>query len=166
MRIKFINLNKYEKDGIHRGAIAVKHSVTTAFLNPSYYMLKTYFNYKSKNKSALTWLDPIQTSIIDSDVIIKEIIDEKTDILCLAFFAWSTDRLFYIISEVKRINPGIIIIAGGPDIDAHKNEKFFTNHPEIDYVVYGDGEEALLEILDSIIEKRDLDENSVNIVTK
>ena len=48
------------------------------------------------------------------------------------------------------------IVAGGPNIDVNVNPNFFDQYPFIDYAVYGSGEVAFADIVESIINNKKL----------
>lgn len=136
------------------------------YINPNYFYLKLHYQIFGKNFNKINWLMPLYEYINDTTALVKHLLKEKVDILCLSFFQWNRETLEEIGKQVKRLNPNIIIIAGGPDLDAQKNQNFFSEFFYIDYVIYGDGELALTQLLDSIIGKFQLSDDSVNIVTK
>ena len=134
------------------------------YISPAYLMLKAYYNLKGKNKDQVFWTDTIYDPNISVDEMFELIKTENIDILCLSMYIWNRAQLTHLSQLVKTHLPNVIIIAGGPDLDAHCNPTFFANNTTIDYVVYGDGEQAFCQILDSIIENAPLlDAN--NIVT-
>jgi putative methyltransferase len=134
------------------------------YISPAYFMLRTYFDLNSSNKDKVKWFSPFYDPNVSLSEIVKTIVEEEIDILCLSVFIWNRVQLLQLAESIKKILPNIIIVAGGPDLDAHRNPEFFKDYPYLDYVVYGDGEEAFTEIVNSIIEKRPLT-SANNIVT-
>jgi len=65
---------------------------------------------------------------------------------------------FYLAKEVKTINPAIKIIMGGPHVAALPEESM--NNETVDIVCTGEGEEVMLEIVNSIRSKKSL--NQIN----
>lgn len=156
INLKFVNIG-----------ITVTNENKKFRMNPNFYHLKSYYKFRGKHFNEINWLPRILDPFISVNEILDKIKQENVNILCLSFFIWNHDKNIIIAKKIKQHLPYIKIIAGGPNLWAHRNKEFFDEHPYIDYVVYGDGEEAFVEILDSIIEKRDLNNNySVNIVTK
>lgn len=151
MRIKFI--------------VSPDYNIRGRIVNPAYWMLRTYYKFASKHYDKIDWLDAHFEFITDNDFIINKIIDEKVDILCLSIYIWNRQQYLYIAKKVKEINPNIIIIAGGPELDSYKNKNFWNENPDLDYVVYGDGELAFKYLLDHIIADEPLDD-AVNLVTR
>jgi radical SAM superfamily enzyme YgiQ (UPF0313 family) len=120
------------------------------------YMLRLYYDLNSKDKSQYHWLPPLSV-IFKPEIGIDELFlndfctmleTEKVDVLGLSVYVWNKPHLEIIAREVKRKLPHIIIVAGGPELDAHKNSSFFLNSPWYDYVIYGDGEKSFTDLLD------------------
>jgi putative methyltransferase len=135
------------------------------YISPAYFMLRSYFTLKSNNKDKVNWFSPIydpKTCLAD---IKQTIVAEKIDVLCLSIFIWNRVQLLQLAKEMKELNPNIIIVAGGPDLDAHCNASFFKEYPYIDYVVYGDGEESFCLLLDSLIENKKITK-AFNLITR
>lgn len=153
-KVKFVNLGLYGQ---------------FFTINTNYYNLKSYYNYSGKNQDKVQWLESIISDVISVDEAVDEIVADNPDILCLSFFVWNHERTLLIGCRIKEKFPNIKIVAGGPNLDAHKNPNFFNELPFVDYVAYGDGEQALTEIIDSIVENRHINsgnKNAVNIVTR
>lgn len=74
-------------------------------------------------------------------------------LLTVNIFTWpevvNTSRM------VKEISPNIIIGVGGPSVSLYPIE--FISHETIDFGVYGEGEETILEILECIGKNKDLE---------
>jgi tRNA A37 methylthiotransferase MiaB len=80
----------------------------------------------------------------------EAIVAAKVDVLGLSIFIWNEDYQYAIAKKIKELNPGIVIVFGGPQLDAHKNPNFFKTHPYVDWVCYGDGEKAFQLLVDKI----------------
>ena len=156
INLKFVNIG-----------IIVHGSDKMMRINPNFYHLKSYYEFKGNHFKKVNWLPRILDPWISVNEIVDQVAQENINVLCLSFFSWNHDKTMMVAKIVKRKFPHIKIIAGGPNLWAHKDENFFIEHSFIDYVVYGDGEEAFSEIIDSIVENRQLkDDQAVNIVTK
>jgi len=86
----------------------------------------------------------------------KRILDYKPSVVCLSLFSYSSQHACKWISfNLKRYNPNIKIIIGGPGLfstlEETNEENNYTNtllHDNtIDYYIRGDGEQALYELL-------------------
>lgn len=78
---------------------------------------------------------------------IKEIANEaaKYDLIGITDWFSNHDNCVELAKKVKSINPNIKIVFGGPNASMIPNE-ILNNCPCVDYVIYRDGEDALLAI--------------------
>lgn len=134
------------------------------YLNPVYLIIKSYYVFKGKYNDKIEWFDTIYDPALNAEDLLEIIKKEKIDILCLSMYVWNKRVLMHLAKLIKENLPNTIIIAGGPELDANRNPDFFKIYSDIDYVVYGDGEEAFMSIVDSTIENKEV-ANAVNIVT-
>lgn len=163
MKIKWVNPSHSFQPTTSNLTNTVKDYVT--HVNPGYYILRSYYKYKSpENYHKLEWLAPHFHPISNDDI--EDIISQKVDVLCLSYFVWNAGHLNRLAKRVKEESPNTLIIAGGPDLDAHKCSDFFERRPYIDYVVYGDGEVPFAEILDAYINNTEISPTATNLVTK
>lgn len=154
MKLKFINL------------YLISRYINFIGVNLNYYMLKSYYRHKNiLNHNRIQWTPQFWQPDCSVDYIVDTIIEEGIDILCMSVFVWNSDFTYQIAKKVKEINPSIKILIGGPDVDVLSNNDYFEVHNYVDYVVYGDGEEAFCKILDSILDNTPI-KDGVNIVTK
>jgi len=61
---------------------------------------------------------------------------------------WGTEGSFRIAHILKRKYPGIIILAGGPQVDVFR-EEILACAPQIDFLIRGEGEQSLLCLLEA-----------------
>jgi radical SAM superfamily enzyme YgiQ (UPF0313 family) len=67
-------------------------------------------------------------------------------IVALSFYNQNALIAYAIASEIKRISPKTIVIAGGPHASAC-DQRMLDRHPEIDIVIRNEGEETFDELL-------------------
>jgi putative methyltransferase len=116
-------------------------------VNLAYFYLKHFYDLHGKNTN-VEWQMADLFVLDDFDTIIANIEKNLPDILGLSVFIWNETLQYKISKTIKERYPNIRIVAGGPQIAAHKDKNFFSKHPYIDYVVYGDGERAFQQIID------------------
>lgn len=116
-------------------------------INPSYFYLKHFYDLHGKNTN-VEWQMADLFVLDDFDTIIANIEKNLPDILALSIFIWNETLQYKISKTIKERYPNIRIVVGGPQLSAHKDKNFFSKHPYIDYVVYGDGERAFQQIID------------------
>ena len=83
------------------------------------------------------------------DVIEKNIKDSNPDVVAISnMFSWQIDNAFQMAKTVKKVCPNSIVIIGGPHASSFPEETL--NEDCIDYVVMGEGEERIYQILMSL----------------
>ena len=88
----------------------------------------------------------IETRVLDNEIIseakiTKTILEEKPDLIGMTVTSDSYPRALSIIKNVK--HSGSRVVLGGPHATFMWKE-IMTNQPSVDYVVVGDGEQAML----------------------
>ena len=125
----------------------------TWWVNPAMLYLKMYYDKNSKFADRVEWHQIYPCMFSESVVEYpKQIIENKTDILCIGLYTWTTQSMEDIILEIKEALPNIIILVGGPEVAVHNEVEWLLDRPWIDYCVYGDGQEPLTKLLDCIVE--------------
>ncbi len=77
------------------------------------------------------------------------------DIACFSLYTWNKNMSFEVMKELKKAKPGMIIVAGGPQIpgplasDPKRTERFLQAHRYIDIVCHLEGEQAFQAILEN-----------------
>ncbi|MDD4778420.1 MAG: DUF4080 domain-containing protein [Fermentimonas sp.] len=132
----------------------------------------TTFNAKYIHTSmALRWLYVVNEGRFDlsfSEYTIKEsvseiadnIISEGYDVVGISVSIWNVALSRELASTLKKHNPDIIIIAGGPEVSYEP--VFFVDNWDIDYVVSGEGEFVLGELLDALQNGEEVNIESVS----
>ena len=133
------------------------------FINMAYFMMKHYYELHGKN-SKVHWLPADLMLLDDFETIIDDLSNQQPDILALSIYVWNQELQFRIAKTIKEKFPKTVIVIGGPELTAHKNSNFFDAHSYIDYVVYGDGEKPLQQIIDYESGYVSTTDNFVNIV--
>jgi len=78
-----------------------------------------------------------------------EIFRENPDILCFSCYIWNINSILDICRDYKKISPQTIIILGGPEV-SYDSQRVLQRNIAVDYVIKGEGEAALRELLQSI----------------
>ncbi|MBU0650597.1 cobalamin-dependent protein, partial [bacterium] len=92
----------------------------------------------------------------DEDTTIKKILDENPDYLGITAPTMLISSAASIAEKIKKINPNIITMVGGPHISAEPI-KTMQKFPYIDFGCIGEGEITLPELCDSIKNNKPLD---------
>jgi hypothetical protein len=134
-------------------------------VNPNYWILKSWYKRHGKNLDKVNWLDAIHCNIELDEGKIKAIVEnEKPDVICFGIYIWNYDLYSRLGKYIKENWPHIILIAGGPNVYAHKElNLFWNNNPWVDIAIYGDGEEAFTTVVDTIIDASTVTQQANNI---
>lgn len=87
--------------------------------------------------------------------IIEDILASNCDILGLSVYIWNVARIKEVITILKEHKPQLIIILGGPEV-TYEPDYFLKEWP-IDYVISGEGEFVLGELIHRIKDGSDID---------
>lgn len=108
---------------------------------------------------ALRWLYVVNKDRFDisfKEYTIKENIEKVTDdllslesdIIGLSVSIWNVKQTQELVSSLKKRNPHLILILGGPEVSYEP--EFFLNNWSVDYVVSGEGEFVMGDLLEAI----------------
>jgi len=144
MRIKFLTNGPVQNFGSNTRAL--NDTEYRIVVNPAYFMMKHYHTLHGKHQP--TWL--IQDFIANSTAHeqVDSLVRDRVELLLLPCFVWNMDLQMEIAKLYRERVPHGHVVAGGPQLTAHKDSDFFQKYPQLDYVVYGDGEKALSDIID------------------
>jgi len=78
--------------------------------------------------------------------ILEQIVEYEPDLLGFSVYQMNEEPTKWMIQQIKSRIPHVRIAVGGPNV--HKG--YFVKQPYYDYVVSGEGEEAILKILEEV----------------
>ncbi|HYF83236.1 MAG TPA: B12-binding domain-containing radical SAM protein [Clostridia bacterium] len=81
--------------------------------------------------------------------ILKQLYNSGADIYGFSCYIWNISLMRSICSSLKKAKPDAVIILGGPEV-SYDSASILRDNPFIDYVVVGEGEETLLDLLGCI----------------
>jgi radical SAM superfamily enzyme YgiQ (UPF0313 family) len=108
---------------------------------------------------ALRWLYVANKGLFDisfKEYVIKEdictiaadLLSEAPDIIGISVYIWNVEKTKSLVELLKKRDPHITIILGGPEV-TYEPEFFLTNWP-VDYIIGGEGEFVLGELLSAL----------------
>ncbi len=79
---------------------------------------------------------------------------EPPRVACFSNYIWNLALSYEFARRIKKKSPETIIIFGGPNypIVIKEHEMFLHEHPDIDYYIYREGENAIIELFDRLFE--------------
>lgn len=93
--------------------------------------------------------ETIQTPLL---AVLAEITSAKPDVVGFSVHIWNKTYVYNLIELVRKVLPATKIIVGGPEV-AFEAERIFSERTEIDFIVQGEGEECMAELLEALEKK-------------
>ncbi len=95
-------------------------------------------------------IDIAEFSINDNiNSILKGLYSSDADIHGFSCYIWNISMVLKLCSSLKKAKPDAVIILGGPEV-SYDPAKVLADNKSIDYIVIGEGEATLLELLGCI----------------
>lgn len=96
--------------------------------------------------------------------ILEGIYKQHADVICFSCYIWNFSYVEELITELKKLCPDTPIWVGGPEV-SYEVENLLKNHPQIDGVIIGEGEQTFREMCRCYIEesKENREEAVLNI---
>ncbi len=91
--------------------------------------------------------------------IVTDLYRKKPDIIGFSCYIWNIEETIKVIKMLRKINPELIIILGGPEVTYDVHE-WLERIPEVDYIVVGEGEETFKDLLTAIRDNESKDDIS------
>ena len=135
-------------------------------------VLLTTFNAKYIHTSlALRWLYVVNKDRFDISFVeytIKEeaqqtaaeIVAGGYNVVGISVSIWNVELSRQLAAELKALDPSIVVIVGGPEVSYEPS--YFVQNWEIDYLISGEGEFVLGELLSAIEAGEEVDIESVS----
>ena len=91
---------------------------------------------------------------IFSNDIFNAIKNFNPEIVCFSNYTWNSYLCYSLASLIKKQSPKTVIIFGGPHfpLDSEDQFNFLKERPDIDFYIEGEGELALLNLIESLYE--------------
>jgi anaerobic magnesium-protoporphyrin IX monomethyl ester cyclase len=90
-----------------------------------------------------------QAESLDWDGVKKRISSSKPDIVASSGFTCNAYVCARVAETAKKVDPGIVTVIGGQHFST-VDEQSLRSFPEIDYIVRGEGERTLLELIHTL----------------
>ena len=112
----------------------------------------------------------------DSDSIANELLARKSQVYLFSVFVWNRKILTQVACKIRESIPNAVIIAGGPEVTANPQSFFSADTSRdikekslaatpFDFVVSGEGELAITELVQNLIDDKILSEGSMRADT-
>ena len=85
--------------------------------------------------------------------ILADITEHRPDVIGFACYIWNIDMTLHVASLIKEVAPKTRIVLGGPEV-SYTAETVMAEHPYVDYIVQGEGEEAFTALTQALQDGR------------
>lgn len=105
---------------------------------------------------------PIEWQMVSATInenlgsVAEKIARQRPDIVAGTLWLFNHEAMMHIVSRVKALIPDVCVVLGGPEF-LGDNETFLRNHPYVDAVFRGEGEEMVPRWLTQTRETDDID---------
>lgn len=115
------------------------------YANPIYFWLRSFLDCVHPTNQ-VQWCSNIW-AFNSLDEAVEQTLDTAPEIILLSIFVYNQGETEALIETIRQKTSTVKIILGGPHINGRDPLSNFDSYPEVDAVVYGDGEEAFLGIV-------------------
>lgn len=88
--------------------------------------------------------------------IMADLFLAQPEVLGFSCYIWNIHQILAICDDYKRVSPQTSIILGGPEV-SYDADEILLSHPGVDFIVRGEGEESLAELLAVLPQKSGLE---------
>jgi anaerobic magnesium-protoporphyrin IX monomethyl ester cyclase len=126
----------------------MKTVITT--LNAKYIHTSLALRYLKAYSGKEFDIDLLEFTIKDAPMnIVSDIYLRKPDVVGFSCYIWNIEETIIVIDMLKKINPQIKIILGGPEV-TYDVRYWLDRLPHVDFIVIGEGEETFHQLLQEI----------------
>ena len=80
--------------------------------------------------------------------------ESKADLYAVSFLTFNASTAYRMINQLKARNPDVLVVAGGTHVTSLEQDAFIKSN--VDYVVHGEGERSMTELVDALENNRDV----------
>lgn len=81
--------------------------------------------------------------------IVSDLYNKDPDVIGFSCYIWNIEKTIEIVKMLKKVKPSLKIILGGPEV-SFDIEYWMERVPEVDFIVFNEGEETFKHLLDEI----------------
>jgi len=89
------------------------------------------------------------------DYIYGELLRNDYDLICFSCYVWNIEKTLYLLENVKKANPEIKVLLGGPEVTWRAPDIMKKNRC-VDFILTGEGEENFPKLLTALTEEGDI----------
>ena len=81
--------------------------------------------------------------------ILRDMVTHNADVIAFSVYIWNVEEVLKLSQNIKKIIPNVKIILGGPEV-TYRSTQILKDNLCIDYIVVGEGEEALPALIEML----------------
>ncbi|WML43489.1 B12-binding domain-containing radical SAM protein [Neobacillus sp. PS3-40] len=81
--------------------------------------------------------------------IVSDLFQQNPTVIGFSCYIWNIEETIKVISYLKKVNPSLLIVLGGPEV-TYDTSEWMQKIPEVDFIVSGDGEYTFKRLLSEI----------------
>ena len=85
----------------------------------------------------------------NDDYIFTEILAGEYDVICFSCYIWNVEETLYLAENIKKAQPDVVIIFGGPET-SYETAELMQENEAVDFIVMGEGEYTFTRLLDAL----------------
>lgn len=86
--------------------------------------------------------------------ILTSLYETNADIYAFSCYIWNIEQILKTCENLKKLKPKALIILGGPEV-SYDAKKVLENNDFIDFIISGEGENSLPQLINTILKKSD-----------
>lgn len=132
--------------------------IIAATLNAKYIHTSLSIRYLKAYAAPEYIVDLAEYTIKDPTInIVTDLYSQKPDVIGFSCYIWNIEETIKVASLLKKINPKLVIIFGGPEV-TYDVQEWLERLSDVDYIVLGEGEAVFKQLL-AVIENKESIEN-------
>ncbi|WFA09872.1 B12-binding domain-containing radical SAM protein [Tissierella sp. Yu-01] len=121
--------------------------VILSTLNSKYIHTNLAIRYLKEYVKDIMPIETYEFTINQSiDSIVSELYKKSPDLIGFSTYIWNIEQTLKISNIIKILRPNTKILLGGPEV-SFDGVKLLEEHPFIDYIIYGEGEETFKDLI-------------------
>ncbi|WP_400164275.1 B12-binding domain-containing radical SAM protein [Brevibacillus sp. TJ4] len=102
---------------------------------------------RSYTRAAFPALELVEYTINDVTMnIVADIYKRQPDVVAFSCYIWNIRETLDVIRNLKKVCPDVPVVLGGPEV-TYDADFWMKQHPQIDAIIIGEGEQTFLELL-------------------
>lgn len=83
------------------------------------------------------------------DAVLERLLSDNQDAVAFSCYIWNIKAVLSLCDKIKKYNSDIKIILGGPEV-SYCQSSVFTKNPSVDFIVSGEGEVTVPELINRL----------------